>query len=102
MIGMPVQCDNCKGGFHIDLQHRRLDDSVEETYFTCPYCQTEYPSFYTNTAVREKQRSINQLRERYNGLKNPEKRDSLQERIEREQVEVSVMMTELEMKYKSN
>ncbi|MEI2395604.1 hypothetical protein [Paenibacillus phytohabitans] len=99
MEGMAVHCDNCKGGFHIDLQHRWLEDSVEETYFTCPYCQTEYSSFYTDTNVREKQRSISKLRERFTALKDPAKRDVLQERIEREQAEVKVMMAELKQKH---
>ncbi|WP_342422902.1 hypothetical protein [Paenibacillus sp. FSL E2-0178] len=100
MNGMPVKCDNCKGGFHIDLQQRRLENSVEETYFICPYCQTEYPSFYTDTAVREKQRSISKLRDRFAALKNHAKRDVLQERIEREQAEVKVLMDEMKLKYK--
>lgn len=95
MNGMPVQCDNCKGGFHILVQQRRLEDSVEETYFECPYCQHHYPSFYTDTAIREKQRSISKLRDRFAALKDPVKRDALQERIEREQTEVKVMMDEL-------
>ncbi|OME18989.1 hypothetical protein BSK60_01530 [Paenibacillus odorifer] len=99
---MLVQCDNCKGGFHIKNHQRRLEDSVEETYFACPYCLTEYPSFYTNTEVREKQRSINQLRDRLKGLKDPHKRSLLKERIEREQAEVGVMMAELKAKYRRN
>lgn len=98
MNGMPVQCDNCKGGFHIFVQSRRLEDAVEETYFECPYCQKHYPSFYTDTAVREKQRSIAKLRDRFVALKDPVKRSALQERIEREQEEVSVMMAELKRK----
>lgn len=100
MKEMPVQCDNCKGGFYIENQQRRLEDSVEETYFTCPYCKTEYPSFYTNTEVREKIRSINQLRDRFKVLKDPAKRILFQERIEREQAEIGVMMAKLKMKYK--
>lgn len=99
MNGMPVKCDNCKGGFHIFVQHRRLEDSIEETYFECPYCQQHYPSFYTDTAVREKQRSIAKLRERFAALKDPAKRDVLQERIEREQAEVKAMMDELKLKF---
>lgn len=95
MNGMPVQCNNCKGGFHIIVQHRRLEDSIEETYFECPYCQQHYPSFYTDTAVRDKQRSISKLRDRLNALKDPTKRSALQERIEREQAEVSAMMADL-------
>ncbi|MEK3699628.1 MULTISPECIES: hypothetical protein [unclassified Paenibacillus] len=100
MEGMAVHYDNCKGGFHIDLQQRRLEDAAEEIYFICPYCQTEYPSFYTDTNVREKQRSIGKLRERFNALKDPVKRDALQERIERDQAEVKALMAELKLKYK--
>lgn len=99
MEGMAVHCDNCKGGFHIDLQQRRLEDAVEETYFSCPYCQTEYPSFYTDTVVREKQRSISKLRERLNTLKDPAKRSALQERIEREQADAKTMVAELKQKF---
>jgi len=100
MNSMPVQCDNCKGGFHIELQQRRIEDSVEETYFACPYCLTEYSSFFTNTEVREKQRSISQLQERLMNLRDPAKRSEIQKRINREQLEVTAMMTELKLKYK--
>ncbi|KUP22396.1 hypothetical protein [Paenibacillus sp. DMB5] len=100
MNGMPVQCDNCKGGFHIFVQSRRLEDAVEETYFECPYCKQHYPSFYTNPAVREKQRSIGQLQDRLTTLKDPAKRAALQERIDREQAEVNAMMAVLKSKYK--
>lgn len=94
-----VQCDNCKGGFKIDLKMRRLKDAIEETYFTCPYCQYHYTSFFTDISVREKQRSIRQLWDKLHNTKDQNKIIHIQERIENEKAEIKVMMDDLKVKY---
>lgn len=61
-----VTCDECRNTFTIDsLAIEQLKDGIERTYFTCPHCQQDYTSYYTDLLVRQTLQKMKPLRVLY-------------------------------------
>ena len=58
-------CDGEKGcnqEFNLDkFDIKYMDDGIEKTYFKCPNCGKEFIAFYTDEAIRSKQKKIRKL-----------------------------------------
>lgn len=81
---MGVICDSCGAEFDIRPRTRRCIrgfKGVEETYFTCPTCQTRYTVFYTDEKIRELQKIARKKRSH--------------EAIKKAQTEIRQLMDEL-------
>lgn len=61
-----VICDSCNHEFEIELHTRKLDGDIEENYFTCPSCNSEYVSFKTSKETRELNAKLDKENKRYN------------------------------------
>jgi transcription elongation factor Elf1 len=62
---MLLKCDG-KGGcgkeFRIEtFEVEKLEKDIEKIYFTCPHCNKEYISFYTDRHIRKKQELIREI-----------------------------------------
>lgn len=91
MIGLLVKCDGkdgCKQEFRIaGFEVEKLGNDLEKTCFRCPHCDKEYIAFYTNKAIREKQKEMRELQARYNKSKKEkvlQKMQKLQETIKKD------------------
>lgn len=64
---MIVNCVICEKDFEVKLLTRLLDErtGLELTYFVCPICKQEYPSFYENNATKELQAKINKTEKQF-------------------------------------
>lgn len=60
-----VECNECNEQFAISEKIRKHPNSIEETYFECPYCEYEYIVLVTDYALRKEVRDIKKLHERY-------------------------------------
>lgn len=68
---MVVSCDKCGKSFKIKKHKRFYKISskygrLSEHYFSCPYCQTEYPFLYTSQKVEAIQKQINKEQKQQN------------------------------------
>ncbi|MEC0783457.1 transglycosylase [Bacillus haynesii] len=56
-------CDHCGTKFHIKgcSKVRKYDNGVRQHYIKCPWCQTEYTSYYTNEKIRRMQQKVKKL-----------------------------------------
>lgn len=64
-----VSCDNCYKTFKIKkLKTKWIDDNVQRTYFTCPYCKKEYTSFYKDNRIRKNIKKIDDLQRQYDEI----------------------------------
>lgn len=64
-----VSCDNCHKTFKIKkLKTKWINDNVQRTYFTCPYCKKEYTSFYKDNRIRKNIKEIEKLQRRYDEI----------------------------------
>lgn len=50
-----VYCDKCKRDFKIKVKTEDIENDIERVYFICPYCKTEYTSYYLNDDIKAKQ-----------------------------------------------
>lgn len=77
-----VNCDHCKQDFEINTNTRKVDRDIELVFFTCPHCNQEYQSYFTNAKIRTRQTDIKKLYLKLRTVKTKEQLDSLYERIE--------------------
>ncbi|MFL0197286.1 hypothetical protein ACJDU8_17225 [Clostridium sp. WILCCON 0269] len=64
-----VCCDKCNKNFKIKkLKTKWIDDNVQRTYFTCPYCKKEYTSFYKDKRIIKNLKEIEELQKRYDEI----------------------------------
>ena len=57
---MFVKCNVCNNQFELVGQTRAKNDGIEEVYFTCSHCGTEYFCYRTNKKMRNLLISISQ------------------------------------------
>lgn len=52
---MKVICDVCGHRFKMKKAKkvRRINEDIEEVYFECPHCETDYHSYYINDEIRD-------------------------------------------------
>ncbi|GIP38650.1 hypothetical protein J31TS4_19300 [Paenibacillus sp. J31TS4] len=93
-----VSCDQCKQDFSISMESRRLDFTIDLHYFSCPHCGHEYPSYYTDTAVRGEQRKVKDSWQRFRSIKDIAKREKIHADILVRQKRISSMIDELKEK----
>lgn len=68
-INTEASCDSCGKSFKIKkLKTKWIDDNVQRTYFTCPYCKREYTSFYKDKRIRKNLKEIEELQKRYDEI----------------------------------
>lgn len=84
-------CDGDKGcnkEFNLEkFETEFLDDGVEKTYFKCPNCGKEFIAFYTDEAIRNKQKKIRKLKD-VNKVERLRKRIAIDMKVLRERVEM--------------
>ncbi|GGN59396.1 hypothetical protein [Oceanobacillus indicireducens] len=49
---MQVTCNDCFCEFETELKKKVLKNQIHKYYFTCPDCQHEYVSYYTDAKMR--------------------------------------------------
>lgn len=59
-----VFCDKCKKEFVISVKTEKLEDNIERVYFTCPHCDKQYTSYYTNVLIKKKQAEMRDIQEK--------------------------------------
>lgn len=86
----PTICEICAESFIIELQTQVLKNNVERVYFTCPHCNIEYTSYYTNVLIKKKQGKIKQLEEKCLAIReqNPKQAGKLFKQIQKLKKEV--------------
>jgi transposase-like protein len=99
---MNCNCDSCKQDFVIGrLDERLLKDGVRQTFFSCPHCKKEYTAFYTDKAIRERQKELKNLQSECKRTKKPERLEELSEQIERITMENDVAMSRLRQEHEA-
>ena len=85
-LKMPeIKCDSCGKTFKIKkLKTKWINDNVQRTYFTCPYCKKEYTSFYKDKRIRKNIKKIDNLQRQYDEIvqENKEIMQELREKYE--------------------
>lgn len=76
-----VTCNSCNKDFCINVELRRLDSDVEQTYFGCPHCQQEFTVIYTNSDIRKIQFNLKRELDRLSKTKSLAARERVDERI---------------------
>lgn len=82
---MEIQCDSCHKTFKVKkLKTKWIDNNVQRTYFTCPYCNKEYTSFYKDKRIRKNIKEIEKMQKRYDEIvkENKEIMQQLKEKYE--------------------
>lgn len=54
-------CDNCKDEFTMEVKEELVKDNISKVYFTCPHCDKEYISYYTNALIKVKQKKMRNI-----------------------------------------
>jgi len=74
-----VICDNkeCKKEFEIELKTRALTKNVNQIYFDCPHCGSEYNVTKTNAQIEGVQSKIDYYSKRLSETKDKVKRENL-------------------------
>ena len=50
---MQLECNDCFTVFEVnDLKQKVMKNQIHKHYFTCPYCNHEYVSYYTDAKMR--------------------------------------------------
>ncbi|BFH63924.1 hypothetical protein [Paenibacillus azoreducens] len=56
---MKVKCNSCKRDFRVEnIRTEDMENGVERTLFSCPFCRREYTGFYTDDSIRSLQKKI--------------------------------------------
>lgn len=90
-----IICDECKAEFELNIFKERLNDGVERNFLKCPNCEKEYSSFYTNPSIRENQKKVRSMWERFRSTKSIPKKEGIQRKIEKEQQKIKNEMDSL-------
>lgn len=67
---MKVECNECGKLFTIVNEKRKHPNDIEETFFSCSYCQKEYIVLVTDPELRKEQMAIKELHQEYLKRKN--------------------------------
>ncbi|MFA1819017.1 hypothetical protein ACDX78_02235 [Virgibacillus oceani] len=78
---MQVECDDCFSQFEMDLKTKVLKNQIHKHYFTCPDCNTEYVSYYTDAKLRRDINRNMKKRKQYAQSKTVEESRQLLARI---------------------
>lgn len=63
-----TECDTCGTSFTIKLKVRKIDSSVQCTYFKCPECNGSYVVAYLDKECRKLQKQLLTLKESKNKI----------------------------------
>lgn len=99
MLNTQVLCDDCKKEFVVtEIQTTRIEDSIEKNYFSCPQCHTEYPSYYTNQAIRMELVDIKMFLRKFHSAQSLKKKEKVHKKILALQDRIKAQMAELRAK----
>lgn len=88
---MKVVCDGgCGQEYEINVKTAQLGDGIEKVYFTCPHCEHEYVSFYTDEEIRKLQEKIRKVYRRIGDDKYDQKAVTSQKLKLRKQIETKM------------
>ncbi|NYB73866.1 hypothetical protein HZF24_06900 [Sedimentibacter hydroxybenzoicus DSM 7310] len=91
---MLAVCDGnngCNQEFNLEkLEIEQLDDGIEKTYFKCPNCGKEFIAFYTDEAIRNKQKKIRKLKDA-NKIERLKKHTAIDMNVLRKRIEQEVI-----------
>lgn len=90
-----ITCEECNTDFELNLHTERLSDGIEHNFLKCTECGKKYTSFYTDTNIRTRQKKVQGMWERFHSTKNPLKREAINEKIKKEQEQVSIAIEKL-------
>ena len=92
-----VFCDKCKKEFVISVKTEKLEDNIERVYFTCPHCDKQYTSYYTNVLIKKKQAEMRDIQEKIRVFRgtNPNKAMNFYKQYEKLKKELAKDMEKL-------
>lgn len=103
MLNTQVLCDDCKKEFEVtEIQTTRIEDSIEKNYFTCPHCDKEYPSYYTNGTIRMELADIKMFLRKFHSAQSLKKKEKIHKKILALQDRIKAQMAELRTKVTSH
>lgn len=97
MVKQASYCDQCEKTFVPEIKTQQLAGYVERVYFTCPHCNKDYTSYYSNVLVKKKQEKVRELAAKYEKErgKNPKQAEKTFKQYQKAKKEVGIAMENL-------